>query len=63
MTEFHFLDTMDNIDLQIKKLHGHWTAHHFTVSITSKADVDNIRSRFEKCDKKSKVVTVAEDLL
>jgi hypothetical protein len=44
---------MDNIELQIKKLRGHWTSQQFTVS--SKADVDNIRSRFDKCDKKSKM--------
>jgi hypothetical protein len=52
---------MDNIELQIKKLRGHWTSQQFTVS--SKADVDNIRSRFDKCDKKSKVSTFAFHVL
>jgi hypothetical protein len=46
---------MDRIELQLKKLHGHWTSQEFAGCVRSKADMDYIRSRFEKCDKKVKV--------
>ena len=44
---------MENIDIRVKALHESWTAQNFTVN--SLSDVDILRERFNKYDKKIKV--------